>query len=77
MPRTARASVGGKCYHALNRGNRRDTVFHKANDYEAFLGAIDDASARTPMDLLGYCASCPTTSSDFADQMYSKRAIIF
>jgi putative transposase len=28
MPRTARASVGGMGYHALNRGNRREAVFH-------------------------------------------------
>ena len=55
MPRTARASVGGLCYHALNRGNRRDTVFHKAGDYDAFLGAMADATTRTPMDVLGYC----------------------
>ena len=26
MPRTARASVGGAIYHALNRGNRREAV---------------------------------------------------
>ncbi|MDR3639399.1 MAG: transposase [Isosphaeraceae bacterium] len=55
MARTARASVGGLCYHALNRGNRRETVFHKAGDYDAFLDAMFDASARTSMDLLGYC----------------------
>ncbi|WP_202802903.1 transposase [Singulisphaera acidiphila] len=55
MARTARASVGGLCYHALNRGNRRETVFHKAGDYDAFLGAMADATARTPLDLLGYC----------------------
>jgi hypothetical protein len=27
MSRTARASVGGSCYHALNRGNGRTPVF--------------------------------------------------
>src|SRR4051812_45832196 len=37
MPRTARASVGGYCYHALNRGNGRSRVFHDADDYHAFL----------------------------------------
>ena len=36
MPRTARASVGGYCYHALNRGNARTPIFHKAGDYLAF-----------------------------------------
>src|SRR6267378_2674225 len=55
MARTARASVGGICYHALNRGNRRETVFHKPADYDAFLSAMADACTRRPMDLLGYC----------------------
>jgi RHS repeat-associated protein len=32
MPRTARASVGGNCYHLLNRGNARRQVFHKPED---------------------------------------------
>jgi putative transposase len=55
MPRTARASVGGLCYHALNRGNRRDTVFHKPGDYDAFVAAMADANVRGPMDVIGYC----------------------
>ena len=55
MPRTARTSVGGLCYHALNRGNRRDAVFHKPGDYDGFVSAIRDACARLPVDILGYC----------------------
>ena len=55
MPRTARASVGGIWYHALNRGNRREVVFHKPGDYDAFVAAMNDACARLPLDLLGYC----------------------
>jgi REP-associated tyrosine transposase len=55
MPRTARASVGGVWYHALNRGNGRAEVFHKAGDYEAFVEAMIDARARLPIDILGYC----------------------
>ena len=55
MPRTARASVGGMWYHALNRGNRREAVFHKPDDYDAFVEAMIDARARLPIDLLGYC----------------------
>jgi len=31
-PRTIRASAGGYCYHALNRGNERSRVFHDADD---------------------------------------------
>ncbi len=55
MPRTARASVGGIWYHALNRGNRREAVFHKPGDYDAFVEAMIDARVRVPVDLLGYC----------------------
>ena len=53
MPRTARASAGGYCYHVLNRGNDRATVFHKPQDYEAFLALIVEAGLRTPMRVLG------------------------
>ena len=35
MPRTARASAGNYCYHVLNRGNARQEVFHKPEDYAA------------------------------------------
>ncbi|MBI3464668.1 MAG: transposase, partial [Planctomycetes bacterium] len=55
MPRTARASVGGMCYHVINRGNARGTVFHKDADYQAFVDLIGDACQRLPMRVLGYC----------------------
>ncbi len=55
MPRTARASVRGMWYHALNRGNRREAVFHKPGDYDAFVKAMRDSCDRVPVDLLGYC----------------------
>ncbi len=32
MPRTARACIGGICYHVLNRGNARQDVFHEDDD---------------------------------------------
>ena len=55
MPRTARASIAGMWYHVLNRGNRRETVFHKPADCDAFVKAKAESTARLPMDLLGYC----------------------
>ena len=55
MPRTARASVGSVCYHVLNRGNGRQEVFHKADDYTAFLNLLTEASDRLPIRLLSYC----------------------
>ena len=55
MPRTARASVGGLCYHVINRGNGRAEVFRKPEDYAAFLQLLRLAMARVPMRILGYC----------------------
>ena len=55
MPRTARVAPGGVIYHALNRGNRREAVFHKPADFDAFLEAIAEVRRRVPLDLLGYC----------------------
>lgn len=55
MPRTARASVGGVCYHVLNRGNAQARVFHKDGDYQAFVDLIADACERLPMRVLAYC----------------------
>ena len=55
MPRTARASVGGICYHVLNRGNARGDVFHKDADFVAFIKLIAAANERLPMRVLAYC----------------------
>lgn len=55
MPRTARAAQGGYCYHVLNRGNARRTVFHKDGDYAAFIKLLREAGERTPIRLLAYC----------------------
>jgi putative transposase len=53
-------------YHVLNRGNRRDTVFHKPGDYDAFVEAIDGACTRVPVDLL-VIACCPTIFMSCSD----------
>lgn len=55
MSRTARASVGGVCYHVINRGNAKAQVYHSSADYQAFLGFIHRASERIPMRVLAYC----------------------
>lgn len=55
MPRAARDSVGGVCYHVLNRGNARQEVFHKDGDYRAFLKALADACEPLPMRVLACC----------------------
>lgn len=55
MPRTARALVGGYCYHVINRGNNRATVYHNARDYKAFITLMRLACERVPMRILAYC----------------------
>mgnify|MGYP001577346827 CR=1 len=55
MPRTARASVGGLCYHVLNRGNGRAEVFHDPADYRAFLALLKEAGERVQVRVLGFC----------------------
>lgn len=58
MPRTARASAANYCYHVLNRGNARQEVFHKPDDYAAFLRLMAEADdrARCPaMRIVAYC----------------------
>jgi hypothetical protein len=48
MPRTARASVGGVCYHVINRGNGRTAVFRSAADCAAFTDLLVAAHERLP-----------------------------
>ncbi len=55
MPRAPRASVGGLCYHVINRGNDRREVFRKDGDFQAFLKAMGHACIEIPMPVLGYC----------------------
>ncbi len=55
MPRLARASLGGVCYHIINRGNAKNQVFYKDEDYEAFVKSISHACIELPMPVLGYC----------------------
>ncbi len=55
LPRTARSSVGGYCYHVLNRGNRRAPLFHDAGDYDGFVDLVAQAWFRVPVRVLSFC----------------------
>ena len=50
--------MGGICYHVLNRGNAREKVFHKKEDYAAFLDLVEEAGER-----LASGAVCPMEAS--------------
>ena len=55
MPRTSRASIGGMVYHVINRGNARNEVFHKDDDYAAFLKLMAEACERLPLRIVAFC----------------------
>jgi putative transposase len=55
MARRRRVSPDGALHHVLNRGNRRETVFHKPEDYQAFFNLLCDATDRVPMRILAVC----------------------
>jgi putative transposase len=77
MPRTARASIAGFCYHVLNRGNGGRAVFRKDRDFQTFIELIKEAGERTNMRLLAYCvldnhfhlALWPRKDGDLSDYM--------
>lgn len=55
MPRVARGLADGLIYHIINRGNGRQEVFHKEQDYLAFVEIMKEALQRFPVRLYAYC----------------------
>ncbi len=49
MPRVARGLVDNQIYHIINRGNRRESVFHDKYDYERFLKLLLDSKEKYNM----------------------------
>ncbi len=55
MPRRKRHTPGDTVYHIINRGNGRAEVFHKDDDYLAFIKILSLAAERHNMRILAYC----------------------
>jgi putative transposase len=55
MPRLARHRLQRGCFHVLNRGNHRQTLFHSREDYAQFLYLLAEAQKRFAIALWGYC----------------------
>jgi putative transposase len=55
MARVPRAFLGGHCYHVMNRGNARATVFHSHRDYLRFLKILNEAQERLAMTVFSAC----------------------
>ncbi|NOX96890.1 MAG: transposase [Nitrospirae bacterium] len=55
MPRIARGLTDGFIYHVLNRGNGKQEIFHKDQDYKGFVELIEEAKSRYSVKILAYC----------------------
>jgi putative transposase len=55
MPRQKRVDEAGGVYHVLNRANARQTIFHKPEDYQAFLRTLGDGLEKYPVQLFSFC----------------------
>ncbi len=54
MPRQKRLDVAGSIYHALNRGNARQGIFHKDEDYLALIRVLGEGLQRYPVRLFAF-----------------------
>ena len=54
MARPKRSDEAGVIYHVLNRGNAKQTIFRKRQDYEAFESIILDALKKSSCELFAY-----------------------
>jgi len=54
MPRQPRDDWAGQIYHALNRGNPRQAIFHKGGDYQAFVRVLDEGLQEYPVKLFSF-----------------------
>jgi putative transposase len=55
VPRTSRSLVAGHCFHVLNRGNRKERIFHGPGDYDAFITLARASKVRTTVRVLAWC----------------------
>ena len=55
MTRPLRVEYAGALYHVMNRGNRRELVFRKAEDYELFLARLGRFAEEFGVEVLSYC----------------------
>jgi len=54
MPRHRRADEAGAIYHALNRGNARQAIFRKDEDYQAFIRVLGEGLQRYAVELFSF-----------------------
>ncbi len=55
MPRQLRIEYPGAIYHVMNRGDRREPIFHDDFDRKRFVATLDEAGAKTGWQVQAYC----------------------
>lgn len=56
MPRAPRLAVKDRCFHCMNRGNGRLSIFDEESDFDAFERILEEAVVRFPaIKLYAYC----------------------
>jgi putative transposase len=55
MPRLPRAQLERGFFHVLNRGNHRQMLFRRGEEYAMFLEIVSQATAKFKVELWGYC----------------------
>ncbi|PHR53871.1 MAG: transposase [Arcobacter sp.] len=55
MPRVARALADDQIYHIINRGNRREKIFHDEYDFTKILELFSKAKDRFRIKIYAYC----------------------
>jgi putative transposase len=54
MPRVARALADEQIYHIINRGNRRDDIFHDDEDFKTMLSLLRSAKKKFEVKIYAY-----------------------
>jgi putative transposase len=55
MARKLRIQYPGAIYHVMNRGDRREAIFHDPRDYECFLQTLAEACVKARWQVHAYC----------------------
>ena len=55
MARKLRIQYAGAVYHVMNRGDRREAIFHHDQDRRRFLETLAEACAKTLWQVHAYC----------------------
>jgi putative transposase len=55
MARRLRVEFPGAIYHVMNRGNRRESIFHDDSDRQHFLDTLAESCAKTGWQVQAYC----------------------